>query len=143
MSFRALKKNATRFLQTALFEDQYVEDVFKNTSTEAFIYDFYTTSHPYAPFILDTLSASLGLYHTRPQLYYIPKQPALRQYNNQYGDALYMLEERPSKEHIDADNFGNPQDIISTDDMMDNLRKDEKYKVDTKAYLRARLFDMS
>lgn len=139
---RALKKNATRFLQTALFEDQYVEDVFKNTSTEAFIYDFYTTSHPYAPFILDTLSASLGLYHTRPQLYYIPKQPALRQYNNQYGDALYMLEERPSKEHIDADNFGNPQDIISTDDMMDNLRKDEKYKVDTKAYLRARLFDM-
>lgn len=40
-----------------------------------------------------------------------------------------MLEERPSKEHIDADNFGNPQDIISTDDMMDNLRKDEKYKV--------------
>lgn len=75
---RALKKNATRFLQTALFEDQYVEDVFKNTSTEAFIYDFYTTSHPYAPFILDTLSASLGLYHTRPQLYYIPKHQALR-----------------------------------------------------------------
>lgn len=94
---RALKKNATRFLQTALFEDQYVEDVFKNTSTEAFIYDFYTTSHPYAPFILDTLSASLGLYHTRPQLYYIPKQPALRQYNNQYGDCHIYARRTSSK----------------------------------------------
>src|SRR5690606_38173358 len=44
--------------------------------------------------------------------------------------------------HIDAEGFGNPGDIISTDDMMKNLHKDEKYIVDEKEYIKARLFDM-
>lgn len=139
---RALKKSATRFLQALAFKDQYIEKDFENTVTEEFLLDFYTTAHPYFPFVIGELSAPLGIYHTQPKLYYIPKQNILGQYNASYGDELYMVEERPMKKFSDAENFGKPDDIISTENLLFNLQTDEKYKIDEKSFIRARLFDM-
>ncbi|MDO9595535.1 MAG: metallophosphoesterase [Lutibacter sp.] len=139
---RAIKKDATRFLQSTLFQDQYVKNDFEETYAKDFIADFYTTAHPFTPFILETFTKKLNIFHTQPQLFYVPKQPALKQYNKNYGDALYMLEERPSKEHKYAENFGVPDDIVGTDELFENLRKDEKHQIDEKAFLKARLFDI-
>jgi predicted phosphodiesterase len=139
---RAMKKSATVFLQSVAFKDQYVVTDFKNTYTENFLMDFYTTSHPYASFVTGSMSDQIGLSHTNPVLYYIPKQEGLKEFNSNFGDQLYMVEERPADNHLDAKNFGKPSDIISTDDMMKNLHKDEKYVVDEKEYIKARLFDI-
>ncbi|MBW3517863.1 metallophosphoesterase [Flavobacterium sp. NKUCC04_CG] len=139
---RGVKKSASRFVQSAVFKDQYVEEAIKGTFAERFIYDFYTTAHPFTPFIIGDLSEYLGIYHTNPELYYIPKQQALGRYNAVYGGELYMIEERPTDGHEEEESFGNAAVIISTDDVMNNLRKDEKYKIDDTAYLKARLFDM-
>jgi len=139
---RALKKSATQFLQTVAFKDQYVVNDFQDTYAEDFLLDFYTTSHPYTPFAIGNMAGKLGLSHTNPVLYYIPKHNALKEFNSNFGDALYMIEERPADNHLDAKSFGKPTDIISTEDMMKNLHKDEKYIVDEKEYMKARLFDM-
>ncbi|PXY45770.1 metallophosphoesterase [Flavobacterium hydrophilum] len=139
---RGMKKSATVFLQSVAFKDQYVVNDFQNTYTENFLLDFYTTSHPYAPFVTASMSDQIGLSHTNPILYYIPKQEGLKEFNSNFGNQLYMVEERPADNHLDAKNFGNPSNIISTDDMMKNLHKDEKYTVDEKEYIKARLFDI-
>jgi hypothetical protein len=139
---RGLKKSATRFLQTVAFKDRYVGNDFDNTFAEKFLLDFYTSSHPYTPFILDDLSESAGILHSNPELYYIPKQNRLEKYNDEFGDELYMVEERPINEQKDVHGFGNPDAIESTDDLMVNLQKNKKYTVDEKAYIRARLFDI-
>ena len=139
---RALKKSASRFLQTVAFKDQNVEDEFKNTTAERFIYDYYTTAHPYTPFIIGALADKAGIYHSNPKLFYVPKQNALDQYNTTFGDALYMIEERPTDEHKNLESFGKPDAIVGSDEVLANLRKDEKYSVDEESYIRARLFDM-
>ncbi|MCO6175356.1 metallophosphoesterase [Flavobacterium sp. NRK F10] len=139
---RALQKSATRFLQTVAFKDQNVEQEFKNTITERFIFDFYTTAHPFTPFIIGDLADAVGVFHTNPRLFYIPKQKALKQYNETYGNTLYLVEERPTEEHRDEKSFGKPDDIISTTDVLEKIRKDEKYQVDESSFIRARLFDM-
>lgn len=139
---RALKKSATRFLQALVFKEDYMEKEFENTVIEDFILDFYTTTHPYYPFVINELAQPLGIYHTNPKLYYIPKQNILGKYNANFGDELYMVEERPMKKFSDADNFGRPNDIISTSDLLHNLQADEKYILDEKSYIKARLFDM-
>ena len=139
---RAIKKSATAFLQSVAFKDQYVVNDFENTYTENFLLDFYTTCHPYAPFVVGSMADQLGISHTNPVLYYIPKQEGLKEFNSNFGDELYMVEERPADNHLDAKNFGHPTNIISTGDMMKNLHKDEKYSVDEKEYIKARLFDM-
>ena len=138
---RGLKKSASRFLQAAVFEDQYIGDSFNDTYAEEFLMDFYTTGHPYAAFIIDDLSESAGVFHTNPKLYYMPKQDALEEFNEEYGNELYMFEERPVDEHNDLESFGKPDAIEGTDDVMENLREDSKYEIDERAYIRARLFD--
>ena len=139
---RGVRKSVSRFVQTAVFKDQYVMNSFQDTWAERFIYDFYTTSHPYTPFIISDLSEAIGMFHTNPELYYIPKQKTLGRFNENYGDELYMIEERPTSGFEDEDSFGNATKIVSTTDVIANLRKDEKYAIDQKAFLRARIFDM-
>ncbi|MFV5697562.1 metallophosphoesterase [Flavobacterium sp. ZT3R17] len=139
---RALKKSASRFLQAVAFKDQFVVNEFEDTYAENFLFDFYTTSHPYTPFAVGNLAEKIGLAHTNPILYYIPKHKALKGFNTDFGDELYMVEERPTDNQKDLATFGKPNAIIGTDDLLKNLRKDEKYTVDETAYIKARLFDM-
>ena len=138
---RALRKSAELYLQALAFQEEYIVGDFEGTVTESILQDFYTGAHPYAPFALGPLSDAVGVYHTNPKLFYIPKQKALENFNSNFGDELYMIEEHVSEGH-DIASFGNAEKIESTDDFITKLRKDEDYKVDTEAYTKARLFDM-
>lgn len=138
---RSLKKNTTRFLQT-LYPEEYVEDRFQETGATKFLYDHYTSSNPFYPFIVADLSETLGIPHSDPKLVYVPKQEAIGKYNSEYGDEFYMFEERPMTENSQEENFGIADDIISSLDLIKQLHKDEENVVDEKAFIRARIFDM-
>ena len=138
---RALRKNSNRFLQS-MFVDQNIEGKFEDTTTEDLLLDVFTTAHPYAPMVLGPLMDRLDIYHPNSNLYYVPKQAGLVQYNDEFGDELYFLEERAASGHGDKKNFGYSNKIISSDDMMNNLRASDDHYLNEKAYIRARLFDM-
>lgn len=138
---RALRKSAELYLQAMAFQEKYVVGEFEDTFTESILKDFYTGSHPYAPFTIGALSDAVGIYHTNPILFYVPKQRALEDFNSEFGDELYMIEEHVSDGH-DLESFGQTKKIESTDDLIKKLRKDEEYQLDAKAYAKARLFDM-
>jgi len=53
-----------------------------------------------------------------------------------------MIEERAPDGHGNQESFGFSNELISIDDMLQNIHKDEDYRVDEKAYIKARLFDM-
>ena len=139
---RALRKNAVQYLQAVAFKDQYIEGQFNDTKTEGLLMDVFTGSHPYAPFTIGTLSDAVGIYHTNPVLYYIPKQNSLGHFNSEFGNELYMIEERAASGHGDKASFGFADEVISTDDLLKNLSKNEHHILDEKAYIKARLFDM-
>lgn len=139
---RALRKNAVQYLQAVLFKDQYIKGQFNNTKTEDLILDVFTGSHPYAPFAVGTLADAVNVYHTNPVLYYIPKQNVLGDYNDEFGDELYMIEEHTSEGHSNLESFGFKDKIISTNDVIKKIHKDEDIVIDEASYIRARLFDM-
>jgi hypothetical protein len=139
---RALRKSATKYLQAVAFKNLYIGNEFDNTKTEDLLLDVFTAAHPYAPFTIAKLSDAINVYHTNPVLYYVPKQNALKNYNIEYGNALYMIEERATSGHGDLASFGFSDEIISTDKMLKKLRKSSKYSMDEASYIRARLFDM-
>lgn len=140
---RAQRKDASRFLQSTAFTKRYIGDEFEGTFAERFLLDFYTTAHPYTPYIIHHLESAVGIYHTNPELYYIPKQAALGNFNATYGNGLYMVEERPTDEFAKIDSFGNADGIDGTDDVHAKMEKSKKNVIDEKAYIRARLFDMA
>jgi len=139
---RALRKSAEVYLQAMAFKDQYIIGEFEDTFTESLLQDFYTGSHPYAPFATGVLSDAVDLFHTNPVMYFVPKQRSLGSFNDEFGDELYMIEEHVSDSHQNLKSYGFTKKIESTDDLLKKLRKDEKYVVDDTTYLRARLFDM-
>ncbi len=142
LNMRALRKSATQYLQAVVFKDTYIQDDFEQTEVENLILDFYTAAHPYAFLAIPDLSHAAKLYHTNPKLYYIPKHKYMGDFNNEYGGELYMIEERPEDNYTNERTFGYADDIESTHDIIEKIRKDEKYKIDENAYVRARLFDM-
>ncbi len=139
---RALKKSAIKFLQSTAFQDKYVEEELEGSFADKFLLDFYTTAHPYTPTTIGTLADAVNIFHTNPELYYIPKQRDLGEYNDEYGDELYLLEERVESGHNDLASFGKPKDILSTSDVLIEINKTGKSIVDEPSYIRARLFDM-
>ncbi|MEG0983650.1 metallophosphoesterase [Algoriella sp.] len=140
-NMRSVKKSATQFIQQVAFKNKYVADEFENSFTEKFLMDFYTTTHPYYPLAVADMMKPIGIMHSTPKLYYVPKQEALKEYNEYFGDELYMIEERPMSAYQEGV-FGTPKDIVSTDDMLTAIQKNKNIIVDKQAYMRARLFDM-
>ena len=139
---RALRKSAIKFLQTTAFQDKYVEEDLEDSYADTFLLDFYTTAHPYTSTTIGELSDAVGVYHSNPELYYIPKQEALGTYNDEYGDELYIIEERVESSHNNLESFGKPDKILSTIDVLEEIQKTGKEVVDEPSYIRARLFDM-
>ncbi|WP_369793502.1 metallophosphoesterase [Mangrovimonas sp. ST2L15] len=141
-NMRALRKSATQLLQSTVFKDAYVKDQFEKTVVEDLILDYYTAAHPYAFAVVPDLSSAIDVYHTNPEIYYIPKHKYLKDFNKDYGNELYMIVERPEENYTNERTFGYADDLESTHDIIEKIREDEKYKIDQEAYVRARLFDM-
>lgn len=139
---RAMRKSATQYIQAVAFKNDYVEGQFDDTYAEKLLLDIYTAAHPYAPFTIGKLANAIDIYHTNPKLYYIPKQNALLHYNKDFGNELYMIEERATGGHGDLESFGFSNELISTDDLLKKLRKSDDNRIDEATYIRARLFDM-
>ncbi len=139
---RGVRKSAVRFLNNMAFKKSTFGNELNNTFPEKFLLDFYTTNHPFTPFAVGNMADKINLFHSNPKLYYIPKQYALGEYNNNYGDEMYMIEERFSSDAKTLQWLDNAKDIISTDDLLKNLTKSYKYSVDQESYIRARIFDM-
>ena len=139
---RALRKNGVQYLQAVLFKDQYITPELEGTKTEALLLDAFTASHPYAPFTIAELSKAVDVFYSEPKLFYVPKQKAIGKFNDEFGDEIYMIEERAADGHGDKAGFGFSDKLISTYDMLEELREKEDHVVDEAAYIRARLFDM-
>ena len=139
---RALHKSATRFLQLVAFKDQSVERDFRNTYAENFILDFYTTSHPYTPLVVDDLAQKLQINHSNPKLFFVPKQNVMGLFNENFGNELYLVEEVPMNDFKNLASFDKPKNIVTTEEVLTNIQKEEKYEIDEAAYIKARLFDM-
>ncbi len=141
-NFRALKKSAVQYLENTAFKGVNGEKYFTKTVPEDLILDFYTAAHPYAAFAIPEIAKAAQVFYTTPELYYMPKQERLGKYNEEYGDELYMLVERPTDDFKNRKSFGYPDDVESTDDLLETLRDDEDYGMNEEAYIRARIFDM-
>jgi len=129
---RSLDKDESRIVPYP-FNESFVVDIFK---------DNFSAAHPMAAITLADMADAAGVYHTNPQIVYMAKQPALGAYNDLFGGGLYLLEERPAKDWSNLASFGNSKKIISTYDVLENLTKNHRHKIDQSATIRARLFDI-
>ena len=148
-AMRSLRKNALKFLKFKIPGIAYTDEDYEGTWAEEVISDFFTTAHPYMQLVVNPLAKAVNVNHSSPSLFYIPKQERLGPLNEQFGDELYFIEERPSDEQMNfkgyrrsLDTEGEIKEFESTTDMLEKIKSDEEYVVDQQDFIRARLFDM-
>ena len=132
-SLRGIRKNST-FLVDKNLRGTIVQDV---------IYDGISASHPYASVAIPPLADAAGVYHTAPTLVYVPKDPILGDYLEEFGGKFCLFEIRPDGDMSDKANFGNSEKVINYLDVIEKLHEKYNHKVDKEYTLNARLFDMT
>ncbi|MAZ73623.1 MAG: phosphoesterase [Flavobacteriaceae bacterium] len=149
-NMRALQKQALKVIDKKSVlknenpENQDIDDPQKSDfiAPETYGSEFYTAAHPYAIMAIPTLADSINIFNNKPNLFYIPKQRALKNYNVDYGDELYYISVAPSENNEGDRIFRYARDIETTDDILLKLRKANNVKIDEETYIKTRLFDM-
>jgi hypothetical protein len=122
---RGVRKYVTESaLPVALQGDQFAMDV---------ITDGVSASYPFACLSVPPLATALGVPHATPTMVYIPDDPRLGRFREDYGKMLAFLEEHEP---------GNGKRTYNMYDLEIMLKKDNDYLIDQHAALQARLLDM-
>ncbi|MGB0949266.1 MAG: phosphoesterase, partial [Marinirhabdus sp.] len=147
---RSLKKNVAAIRANTLAGKMTVDNESQNTRLNDIDFkvdkklntQFNSSTHPYAILAVSGLAEAAGLFNNKPQIFYIPKQRALGNFNEEFGDELYLLSLLPTENTESTQTFKYPDDIETTDDILGKLRKGRGIKLDEENYIRSRLFDM-
>lgn len=114
----------------------------RRTIAHDIVQDQISAIHPYAAFVLPPMLDAAGVYHTEPQLVYIPDDPRLGIYRDEFAGLIAMIEMRPDEEQTDEARFGRPENIIGSAKLFEEIEEDNDERVDERAFARARLVDM-
>ncbi len=119
-----------------------IPEIAEDLGLENIIVDGISAQHPYAAILAAELAQELDILHTHPRMVFIPKQDVLGDFNEKFGNRLFLLEyETESKTNWTS--LKNVSEIIETKDLQ-KLKFETKTKisVDREALIKARLFDL-
>ena len=114
----------------------------KPTFAKDIVQDQISASNPYSAMPAAVLAEHAGVFHTNPEVVYVPQDPLLKQYKEDMQSGLFLFEERPANDRSDLKSFGYSEDIVGTDDVLEKIIESEDHQVDQQAVLRARLLDI-
>lgn len=130
--FRTIDKNPSALLPEGL----------QKTFAEDLIQDQISSAHPYGALAIPDMAKAIQIYHSTPQLYYLPQSTLLGPYIQQIGGKLGIIEAKPDEDLSDFNTFGNAKNAISTSKMYEKIKEDNDNEVDQKMFLKSRLFDL-
>lgn len=114
----------------------------RGTVVESVVADGIAGSHPYASVAIEPLADAVHVLHTDPALVFVPDDPALGLYRDEFANTLCLLEERTNGDWSDVPALGGSKDLVSSLDLIAALRRGHTDVIDDRALLRARLLDM-
>jgi hypothetical protein len=144
MGLRLKDKNGKEYVLRSIDKDfgNGLPEIFQGTFLSRIAKDQASVGYPLAALTITPMIRAAGIYHTNPEVVFLPEQPALREYNTRYANQLYLFEERPDGNQEDAPHFGYSKKVIGTERLLEHIYEDNDYAVDQEAFAKARLFDM-
>lgn len=98
--------------------------------------------HPAAAVTSAALASAAGIPHTAPIMVVLPDDPRLGEFRKEFAGVLGTLEVYPDERAGDRPGFMRLVDVVDTDKLAEHLNATADDRVDARAYLAARLFDM-
>lgn len=114
----------------------------RNTFAKKLIQGGIAAAHPYSALVVPKLAEAAEIYHANPKYVWLPHQKALGEYDTDFAEKVYLFEERPGGKTKGHPTFGGTEKTVNSLELVENLFKNHKHKVDQQYVLRARLFDI-
>ncbi len=114
---------------------------FVKTFADDLVQDQISSANPYGSLVVPGLAKAIGVYHTNPQLVYMPYSTILGPYIQEVGGKMGIIEIRPDENLSRLKEFGYTKNAIGTEKLYEKLKEDNDNEVDQKSFLRARLLD--
>ncbi len=122
--------------------ESHIPEFAKTLGLENIIIDGVSASHPYAALAAATLAEDAGVLHTNPSAYFVPKQEFLGEFNEKFGNRLFLLEYETEGD-VNWTPYKNVHKIIETDDLQKlKMEIGDSLIIDQPTLVRARLFDL-
>ena len=130
-TFRTSDKDPTRILPPE----------WADTVPARLFQDATTANHPGVGFVVPPLAEAAGVLHTTPRYVFMPDDPALGEFRKTFGGKPGTIEEYPLPGPDGAPGFAGATEIVSTGELW-KRHLEGTARVDERALLRARLFDL-
>lgn len=131
-AFRSVDKDPT-----AILPEQYRE-----TIAADIIQDQISATHPAGALVTDYLEEQVGILHAKPFFFVLPDDQSLGEYHDEFAGMLGMLVERPGDHVKDSAIFGGADEVGNGNVPFDKTRESPNERVNTREFLKARLFDI-
>ncbi len=95
-----------------------IPEFLKTLNLENVVVDGISAQHPLAAILVAELAEKANVMHTGPNMVFVPKQKELQQYNENYGNRLYLLEYETESD-INYTKYSNVSKIVETDDLQE------------------------
>ena len=131
--FRSVDKDPTLALPPEL----------RATFARDLIQDQISSAHPGGPLVVAPLLDAAGVLHAEPRLALLPDDPRLSRFDCvRPGFKLGMIEERPTEPPDNDVGFAGAAELAGTSRLFEHLEHDSRHRVDSRAFLAARLMDV-
>ena len=130
--FRSVDKDPTLALPPEL----------RATFVRDLIQDQISSAHPGAPLVVAPLLDAARILHAEPRVFAMPDDRRLAGFDCAKPGTLGMIEERPTVGPDNDPAWAGAADLAGTKKLFEHLERDARNRVDSRAYLAARLMDV-
>jgi hypothetical protein len=130
--FRAVDKDASVILP----------DELKNTVAGSIVRDQTSSALPTAPPMVARLLAAAGIPHPDEELFVLPRDPQLGEFQAEFGGLMGFLQERVGGADGPPGHWNGATEIIGSDTLLARTARSPDDRVDARAFATTRLFDV-
>src|SRR6266542_36956 len=131
-TFRSLHKEPERLLPPE----------WRNSWPAKLLRDATSATHPGAAVMLPVLARAAGIRSTQPRLVVMPDDPRLGQFRSAFANQIGTFEEYPTAAAAGRSGFEGATAIISTGELWSQWLQGPDNRIDSRAFLRARILDL-
>ncbi len=131
-AFRSVDKDPTLALPPEL----------RATFVREIIQDQISSAHPGAPLVVAPLLDAAGVLNAEPRLFVLPDDRRLTGIVCAFPGELGMIEERPTEGPDGEPTVAGAVDLANTKKLFEHLERSSRHRVDSRAFLAARLMDV-
>ena len=142
LGFKSADGRAFSFRGTDKDPSAILPSVLKNTFVQSIVQDQMAAQHPGGPVTAGVISKAAGIITIEERMMIMPDDPALGEYREEFAGMVGSFYEYPTPAADGRPGFHGAIEIIGESSLYPRLERGKGDRVDTQAFLRARLVDI-